>query len=330
MLELSRSSLPLVIVIDLDGTIIGDITPQIITFELAKSFKTAGVKFVHDMTNLKLKLKSGIIRPYFDTFVKSLNQMGNIEFFVYTASEKTWAEFIVKHIESATGIKINRPIFARNFCINHEREYKKGLSYIRGSIAKALKKKYNVSFSSSDLLDNILIVDNNNVYPNGDNKHLILCPTYGYRVPENVVAHINSEMFKQNYTLIYSVLQKYMPMSGISDYNQFQREFYTYYLQLLTTNTKHNSRYVSDKFWLHLRDAILSHSITKFDEKSVKYIKTILHQRLGNVHTLTNPIASLQAQQTRKSQTNTNHAIYQRKNVKYSHRPDRPNKTSFF
>lgn len=328
MSELTRSTLPLVIVIDLDGTIIGDITPQIITFELAKSLKTAGVKFVHDMSDLKLKLKSGIIRPYFDTFVKSLNQMGNIEFFVYTASEKTWAEFIVKHIESATGIKINRPIFARNFCINHDREYKKGLSYIRASIAKALKKKYNIAFSSSDLLDNILIVDNNNVYPNGDNKHLILCPTYGYRVAENVVAHVNSEMFKQNHTLIYSVLQKYMPMSGTSDYNQFQREFYTYYLTLLTTNTKHNSRYVSDKFWLHLRDALLSHSITKFDEKSVKYIKTILHQRLGNGNTIINPVASLQSQQSRKSQNNSNHAIYQRK--KYSHRADRQNKTSFF
>jgi len=280
-MSLTQPSAPLCIVIDLDGTIIGDITPQIMTFELGKSLKQAHVKNIFDLRDLKAKLKSGLLRPYFDTFIKTITySKPTVEFFVYTASEKSWAELVIKCIEQVIGIKFNRPIFSRGFCVLQDREYKKSIKYIKPAIAKCLKKKYGVSFGKNELASNILLIDNNNVYSNSDAKNLLVCPTYNYRIPENVVANIKLDIFKQHAMVITAVLRRHIPLSQTTNYNHFQRDFYTYYLNYLTTSTKKNSHYSQDKFWMHMRDIIMSHNVKMFDEYTVKYITNSLRQRM--------------------------------------------------
>jgi hypothetical protein len=277
------SSTPLVIIIDLDGTIIGDISPQIMTFELFKSLKSSGYKFSYDMSDLRTKLKSGLVRPYFDSFIKTLSSSLPVEFFVYTASEKNWAEIVIKNIESSYDFKFNRPIFARQYCLYSEkdREYKKSISLIRPNIIKFLKKKYGVSFTKQDLEKNTLIVDNNNVYHQNDQKHLLLCPTYNYRVPENLVSMIKPDTYRKYHQLINSSLKKYIPLSSSSDYNIFQKEFYMYYISFLDNQLRNNGRYIQDKFWLQLRDIIVTQNIRRFDETSVKFISNTIRNRLG-------------------------------------------------
>lgn len=277
------STSPLIIVIDLDGTIIGDITPQIMTFDLVKNFKLAGYKFPHDVGDLRSKLKSGLVRPYFDTFITSLSKSVPVEFFIYTASEKTWAELVIKNIEASYGIKFNRPIFARQYCVYSEkdREYKKSLSLIRPSIIKLLKKKYHVSFTKHDLQKNFLIVDNTNVYHSNDQKSLLLCPTYNYRVPENVLSIIREEQYKQHYVLINNTLNRYFPLAHTSNYITFQKDFYKHYLTYLETQLHNNTRYSQDRFWLNLRDIIISKNIRKFDETSVRYIANGIRPKMG-------------------------------------------------
>lgn len=277
----SFNSFPLVVIIDLDGTIIGDITPQIMTFEVTKALKTTGDKVSYDMNDLRMKLRTGLLRPYFESFLSTLNSSMNVEFFVYTASEKTWAELVIKNVEAVTGIKFNRPLFSRNFCIQQDREYKKGLYFVKASILKTLKKKYGVTFTGKDLSSNFLIVDNNNVYPTADHKHLIVCPTYGYKIPENVVANIRFDTFKKYHGIINGVLRKYIQLSGTSDFHQFQKEFYTYYLNMLNSAHKNHTKHASDKFWMHLRDVIITHKLNSFDEKTVKFINSVLRQKLG-------------------------------------------------
>lgn len=280
----ATSTLPLVIIIDLDGTIIGDITPQIMSYELAKALKTANVKYTFDVSEFKSKLKNGLVRPYFETFIKSLtNRIPNVEFFVYTASEKSWAEFVIKNIEQAMDIKFNRPIFARNFCINQDRQYKKGLQFIFPSLLKCLKKKYGVTFSKKDLANNILIIDNNNVYQTQEHKNLIVCPSYNYRVPENIACNIKVNIFKSHHTLITSILKKYIHVNPTHDYNMFQRDFYLVYVAFLEQVINNNVKYANDKFWLFLKDIIISQNISRFDERNVKYIVSVLNHRQGVV-----------------------------------------------
>lgn len=276
------TTIPLCIVIDLDGTIIGDISPQIMTFDIAKSLKQASVKGIFDKKDLKSKLRAGLLRPHFETFIKSItHNKPTVEFFLYTASEKSWAELVVKCIEDLIGVKFNRPLFCRNYCVLQDKDYKKSIAYIRPTILKCLKKKYGMTFSKRELHYNTLLIDNNNVYTPNDTKHLLMCPTYNYRIPENVVANIKIETFKRHYLTIISVLRRYIPMSNTSDYNHFQRDFYTYYLDFLVNSTKRNSKYSHDKFWLHLRDVLLTHNVRVFDESTMKYILNSMRQRLS-------------------------------------------------
>lgn len=277
------STSPLIIIIDLDGTIIGDITPQIMTFDLVKNFKVAGYKFTHDITDLRYKLKSGLVRPYFETFITSLSKSIPVEFFIYTASEKTWAELVIKNVEAAYDIKFNRPIFARQYCVYSEkdREYKKSLSLIRPSIIKFLKKKYHISFTKQDLQKSIMIIDNTNVYHSNDQKNLLLCSTYNYRVPENILTYIKEEQYKKHYIIINNTLKKYLPLSHSFNYITFQKEFYKYYLSFLENQLNNNTRYSQDRFWLNLRDIIITKNIRKFDELSIRYIANGIKAKMG-------------------------------------------------
>lgn len=297
---------PLIIVIDLDGTIIGDITPQIMTFDLVKNFKVAGHKFTHDITDFRYKLKSGLVRPYFETFVTSLSKSIPVEFFIYTASEKTWAELVIRNIEHTHNIKINRPIFARQYCIysDKDREYKKSLSLIRPSIIKFLKKKYHVAFTKHDLQKNIMIVDNSNVYHPNDQKHLLLCPTYNYRVPENIITSIREEQYKKYHMLINNTLNKYFTVSHSSNYITFQKDFYKYYLSFLETQLTNNFKHSQDRFWLHLRDLVISNHIRKFDETSIRYISSRIKAKNEHI-----PPTSIKILHQNNNNSNRQHKI---------------------
>lgn len=279
---MSSTLSPLIIIIDLDGTIIGDITPQIMTFDLAKNFKMAGYKFTHDLADLRSKLKNGLVRPYFDAFLLGVSKSIPVEFFIYTASEKSWAELVIKNIELTYNIKFNRPIFARQYCVFSEkdREYKKSLSLIRPSILKFLKRKYHVSYTKQDLEKSTMIIDNSNVYHTNDQKHLLLCPTYNFKIPENVVSFIKQEQYKKHYLIINNSLSKYLSLSNTSDFNIFQRDFYRHYLLFLESQMKNNIKYSQDRFWLYLRDILISKNIRKFDDVSLRYIRN----KLGNIH----------------------------------------------
>lgn len=279
-------SLPLVIIIDLDGTIIGDISPQIASHDLAKNLKGHPGKYVFDMKQFKSTLSSGLIRPHFETFLKSLQaHYRNIEFFIYTASEKTWAEFVVKNIENVLGFKFNRPLFTRRECIVHEKDYKKGLCIVRKSIINSLKKKYGITYDKKDIASNILLIDNNNVYQGQDSKHLLLCPSYNYKVPENIPAHITHGVFVNNPRIIHSVVKRYIPYEYTEDYLTFQRNFYLLYTQHLQMVQKNNQKYVGDRFWKQLRDILISQDIRTFDERTIRFLNTNLRPQVNVVGT---------------------------------------------
>lgn len=272
------SNISTVVVIDLDGTIIGDISPQILSYELWKTLKTSKHKYNLDVQQLRDKLQSGLIRQGFGSFIRSLkNHIPSIEFFVYTASEKNWAEFIIKQIEIVLQIKFNRPIFSRNHCFKHEKEYRKSTQYIKQGVLKCLRKKHNNKLHN---VSSMLIIDNNNVYNSSDHKHLLICPSYNFRIPENICANINQKCFEENYQVIITSAKKYLPinLSITRDYFQFQKEFYTYYIQYIDVTAKLNSRYIQDTFWNSLKGLIITENIQSFTEKNIKFLQRALYK----------------------------------------------------
>ena len=85
------SQTPQVILIDLDGTIQGDVAPQLREYNLIRHLKLKNsTKKSHKNDYIK-----GLLRPYFIDFIRLMKTKyhNKVELFIYTASEKTWAHY---------------------------------------------------------------------------------------------------------------------------------------------------------------------------------------------------------------------------------------------
>ena len=259
---------PNVIVFDIDGTLIGDIEPQIMIYDLHNALKQRDPKInIIQPKEFRESLKNGIVRPYFIKFIKTIQEsIPNTEFFIYTASEKKWAQFLVPHIEQACNCKFSRPILSRDNCVVFNREYKKKVDVIYKCIFKTLRKKYNVSMR--DLEDKIMIIDNNVVYDKLDMKHVLLCPTYGYKKPENIPCYITEQIYNSHSQVILDVTSRYISsLDSAKDFNDFQRLFYMHFVGVLS-----HHKDPKDKFFLNLLNIIARKNISSFSPRIISYI----------------------------------------------------------
>lgn len=267
---------PLVIVLDLDGTIIGDITPQIASYDISNHIKVNGGSLNYKFKDLAGKLLGGIIRPYFGEFIRKLIlNVPNIEFFIYTASEKKWALTIIKQIENACKIKFNRPIFTRNNCVQIDKEYRKSLKLIKPMIFRALKKKHHLQ-SIADLNDKIMVIDNMDVYNSSETKYHIHCKTYDYKYPENIPAMFDNQEYKKYWKVASSLFDKYYNIKPTHDYLDFQYQFYAKYTSLIAALKASNNEFLKDAFYKNLYKILIyvfrEKGHDSFDAAVVRYV----------------------------------------------------------
>lgn len=201
-----------VMMLDMDGTLIGNIKPQVCEYEVLYGFQKNKLKAMRaDVTS---RLKQGIIRPYL-TWLCSLvhnGELSNIELFVYTASEAKWAAFLIPCIEEALGFKFSRPFFTRNHCIQSGNgDFKKSLDMVTPILFRKLKSKYRLS-SSKQIADNIVLIDNNPsvlLHPSKESPRLVTCSTYNYAYFYDVLTRLDLSVLHQKYPRIIPVLQNH-------------------------------------------------------------------------------------------------------------------------
>lgn len=278
--------LPLVVMLDLDGTIIGDITPQIASYEIYNKIKFSGGSLNYKFKDFHGKLLGGIIRPYFCEFIKKLQaNVSNIEFFVYTAGTKEWASYVIKHIEKACKIKFNRPMFTRSNCILVDKEYRKSIKHVKPMIMRSLKKKYPI-VTAADLNDRIMVVDNMDVYNNNESKYHIHCKTYDYKYPENIPAMFDHQEYKKYWQLINTIIDKYHSIKVTEDFLEFQQVFYSKYAQTISALKKSNDSNLKDTFYKNLYKVMVyminDKKYEKFDAAAIRYINKQLGMT-GNI-----------------------------------------------
>ncbi len=271
----TTDNLPLIIILDLDGTIIGDITPQVLLYELIKILKrNISIKF--NIEEFKYKLMNGIVRPYFKKCLKELSKH-NIEFFVYTASEKVWAEFVIKNIEESLDISINRPIFTRKDCKFVNNDYLKSTNFIKKKIVKSLSKKKNFKYSIEDFNNRILIIDNRDVFDKIDKNKLIICDTYNYKKEENIFSYINRELYEKYNKLIYILLKKHgYNLKYTTNYEDMLIQFYSIYINELKKDN------INDLLFYKLMKIIIKKNIKKFSDNKIDYIRKKLNKKDNN------------------------------------------------
>ena len=134
---------PVVFLLDLDGTLQGDIHPQLIEYELIRILnnnKKQQIKY--NLSKLSKDYNDGLLRPHLkDSLLSMKKKHSNIEFFVYTASSDNWAHFIIPQIEKILFGKkqiINKPYFTRSHC---NADGSKSIYNVKEEVIKSLKTK---------------------------------------------------------------------------------------------------------------------------------------------------------------------------------------------
>lgn len=240
---------PFYIVIDIDGTLIGDVTPQVCEWELIQKYDKSKLKqFKKSFCDL---LKAGLLRPGFTTFIDQVKLMHpNTEFYIYTSSESRWASFIIPCIESITGVRFARPLFTRAHCLKVNDEYKKSL----GKIAPKIHEKLSDKISLADMLSHTLLIDNSNVILKQEVKSIVICPTYKYVHIRDVTRLLDTEKINNNFHSMISLMVSYnmFPKSDLHiTLQQFYALHYKHIYQLISHLHKEERHLENDKdqFW---------------------------------------------------------------------------------
>ena len=269
--------IPFVIFIDLDGTIVGNVANLVSEWELIlqynkykmKDFKKALVK----------KLRNGMLRENLADFCSMIQSHYKcVEFFIYTASDCKWANFLVSNIEEATGLAFQRPILTRKNCIEKNMDYKKSIEHVMPIVMKKLKGKYPSLTKSSQLKNMTCLIDNNDVMVEKEKERVIRCPTYDYIDFYDVFCRIGLDCFeeKSDCSVLARDIMKYglFPSNLKSSQLSFPLFKYYYYDRLcenMRKSIKQNSS-SPDKFWIHLANAMTRQGTKQLDSYSLKKI----------------------------------------------------------
>ena len=258
---------PLVFLLDLDQTIQGDVMNQVVEYKIIDHLNknvnirkyTSKTKLYQDTTTLLEDMKDGLLRPHFKRFIVKMNRRyPNCEFFIYTASEKQWANFIVKVIQDTINTKFNKRVFTRDDCVYDERThtYMKSISHVSPDIFKALKNKYKLKGKASSYnFEHIHMVDNKNILYKPERSQLIRCKDYNKRIVIDVLRNVPKSMMENTHTLISEKLYNKTFNNLIS--------FYRFHYDTIHEAKEHadnvnNVKYHKDKFWKKLLKKIKS------------------------------------------------------------------------
>jgi hypothetical protein len=277
---------PYIFLLDLDGTIIGDCSYQCDIYNIQEiirkniilkngniqlgnlvKYKTLCDKMLDNCYNLQSKL----LRPHFTTFMTEMKKVfPNSFFFIYTASDKTWAYKEILIIEKQNNIKFNRPIFTRDNCFkDNYGNIKKSVVKILPQLLKAIKMP-----KTHSIVNNIMIIDNNPTFVDYTD-HLLLCPTYDYLKFHNLWESIPQEYssiseLKHFVSRLISNKKMYIKNNPANTIilEKLHKWLYRKYKKI----NKYNKKFENDTFWLNLTTLIKHHNITSFNKRAISML----------------------------------------------------------
>lgn len=272
------ADLPIVIYLDLDGTIIGDITPQVTEWEILSRFCPKQLKQFKEY--LKADLLMGIMRSNLSKALIAIKNMyPTAEFFIYTASEGSWANTIIPCVEAATNVTFNRPILSRKNCI--QTSFEKSLRLVAPIVHRRLKSKYPALTSVDQLYQNSFLVDNTDVLIDGEQQRCLQCPTFEGIYWPDMLRHIPIDEQKRHYVEI-SIMMRGVglyPKVNSKEHFSFEEFRMTYYSALAdkikqTYRDRKNKDRKSDNLWLALAKVLINARLDKgFTDSTCKYMK---------------------------------------------------------
>lgn len=259
--------MPLVFIIDLDGTIIGDCIYQCELYKIYMILAKLGIKIkINELLEESYTEKSKLIRPYFTYFLQTITKnFPDSHFYIYTASEKKWGVKEIEIIEKNIGFKFDRPIFTRQECsiiqTPKKMEYRKSID--------AIKKRIKVKNP------NFIIIDDKDVYLDNSDRQII-CDCYNYKLFCNYWDYIPLNKIKNKIVINYlsSLIESKRLNESYSLLTMKNKiDHYKWLYDKCYEIAKDNRNYKNDDFWLRLTKAIISNNITDFNENNIRIIR---------------------------------------------------------
>lgn len=236
----------LLLIIDIDGTLVGNVLHQLLEWKVLKTFNKYKKQIYLD--NLKEDLRGGLMRPHFIDTIQSLQRdFKSVEMFIYTGSSRDWAHVLIEGIEKTYDIRFNRPLFTQ---LHTQGPNQKSIAHILPKIKKSLKSE---NFNKYQ----IFMIDNNYVL----NVHeaprfLIKCPTYNQIQIIDVLRTIPEQYVKRYYKDLIIVLSNYKRIPKI-EYTSYDHFIITYRTNLQNSQRNNNKHNNTDRFWNSVPHIIL-------------------------------------------------------------------------
>lgn len=230
-----------ILCIDIDGTIQGDITPQVNEYTLLNKI---GLKY--NTKGLQEDYQKGLLRPFFVNWIEVFKKIKpQIELFIYTASERGWAQTIVPVIEKIVDFKFNRPILTRANCDMTKVKHK-SIEMIAPQLLRSMKRKHkNLKLDLSIIKKITYLIDNNLILQ--EENHLLKCPSYERAIYIDPLRQLsNDQAIKHKKIIAAVILEKVYTRESIW---QLLEELYRSIKVECRNSHKLNKQQKSDQFW---------------------------------------------------------------------------------
>ena len=262
---------PVIFLLDLDGTLQGDVNPQLREYDLLYRVNSKLKNKIRYNTKLLFKdMQNGLIRPHMKEAlhnIKSLHK--NVEFFIYTASSDEWAKFLLPKIISFGSFEkiINKPFFTRSHCLP---DGKKSIAKLKPLIKKSLKHKNKYENST---FKHIYLVDNNFVLNIPEIDKLLYCPSYNYKALNCPLRNIDDDTLNKYHDLISNHLFNINTTHNLHLLKIYYDRAFKEYVD--TENS--NKKYESDKYWYKFNNVLKRSSLTSEDDiqKTISKLRMI-------------------------------------------------------
>jgi hypothetical protein len=287
-----QRSLPYIFILDLDGTIVGNVQYQVSRFSLLNSIRKHGLQTPPLREAPKAYYSEELlIRPGFLECIKMLRtNYPWCHIFIYTASERKWALQEVLWIEKATGIQFNRPIFTRSDCIIQSNgSVRKSLKKVLPRIFRVLSRQMTMTREEKEFIirNQMLIIDDNAVYLDGQDR-ILLCDSYNFVYCEDILEGIDDTtlrhpMIRSEYQdLLKNGLVHPYALEDAHDKHAKKAKIYRWIAERCMMTFNSNRPYHQDNFWKKLRSLLLKNNVTRFTSSVVKQIQHAIYPDMKN------------------------------------------------
>lgn len=273
--------IPFVVLIDLDGTIVGDVTSLLNEWSLERAVKNMATPITSNISNsnssssssafqrnFRAGLKSGLLRPGFSEFVHSALSRHGVELFVATMSSRDWAPVVIQNVEAIVGKKFNRPLLTREYFESSVPRDMKSLAKVRQHVFNRLRKKYGDLKFVEQLDGRMMLIDNTDILV--EKEYWIPCSTYDYLPCIDILRLIDPATLQANFQHIKSEMMRMGALArgsstgaaapaedSVASYHAFLSQHYQRLARQLAMHAQSNSAFTKDTFWTRCAQTLL-------------------------------------------------------------------------